>query len=204
MDSHASTLGGLLRDARERLAHRTGVRVRQADVAVFSLEVPMEAVRAGLALASANRILTLLNPAPAVPLPEELIQMCDVLTPNEHEAAILAGDSRLTPKEAANVLISRGARLVVVTLGSHGAIAFDHKGEEWRVPAFEVTDVVDTTAAGDCYTAALAVALTEGIGTTDAMTFAAAAASISVTREGAQTSLPTRLEVEQLIFSNLP
>jgi len=175
--------------------------ILDADAVVLSLEIPMESIKAALEIAASEGVLTVLNPAPAMPLSDEIIKLCDVLTPNEHEVAILAGDETLNPSDAAKILIGRGAKLVVVTLGSSGAVAFDDLGGVWPVPAYVATEVVDTTAAGDCYTAGLAVALSEGARPTDAMNFAAAAASISVTRTGAQTSLPTRSEVEQLINS---
>ncbi len=170
--------------------------IRRADVVLAQLEVPLEAVEEAARLAREAGALFLLNPAPARALPESLLQMTGVLTPNETEAALLSGTpaGSCSPEEAARALLERGAGSVVVTLGARGALAVTRTGLE-NVPAPQVR-AVDTTAAGDCFSAALAVGLAEGMALAEAARFAARAAAISVTRAGAQPSLPSRAEVE--------
>ena len=170
-----------------------------ADAVVLSLEIPLSAVAAALEIASNFGVLTVLNPAPAIFLPDSIIRRCSILTPNEHEVGILAGGSAGTIRESAASLIKRGAGTVVVTLGGDGTYSLDSQGAESSVGSFPVANVVDTTAAGDCYTGALVVALCEGQDHGSAMRFAAAAASICITRPGAQSSLPRRGEVDLLL-----
>lgn len=171
--------------------------IRSASVVVCQLEVPLEAVAAALSVARAAGVTTILNPAPAQPLPEEFLRLATVLTPNEGEAALLAGDPGLAPAEAARILRKRGVANVLVTLGPEGALLVNEAGET-RIPARRAPEVVDTTAAGDCFTGALAVAIGEGRSLEQAAQFAGTAAAISVTRSGAQPSLPTRAEVDAL------
>jgi ribokinase len=170
--------------------------IRSASVVVCQLEVPLETVAAALSIARAAGVRTILNPAPAQPLPDELLRLATVLTPNEGEAALLAGDPGLAPAEDARILRKRGVANVLVTLGSEGALLVNEEGET-HIPGRKVTNVVDTTAAGDCFTGALAVAIGEGRSLEQAAQFAGTAAAISVTRSGAQPSLPTRAEVEE-------
>jgi ribokinase len=168
-----------------------------ADVLLLQLETPYETVRAAAALASARGLPIVLNPAPARPLEGDLLAMTGVLTPNETEAELLTGvkiEGREGVVKAAAVLRARGPRLVVVTLGDRGCYA---AGEEFEgfVPAFRVRPV-DTTAAGDVFNGALAVALAEKRPLREALLFASAAAALSVTKSGAQPSAPTRIEIE--------
>jgi ribokinase len=173
--------------------------IASADAILLCLEVPMPAVIAALTIARAAGVPTILNPAPAVVLPQSILEKCSILTPNEHEVGILAGISDGTPAQCAWELVKRGVETVIVTLGADGALAVEKNGAVVDVGAPMVERVVDTTAAGDCYTAGLAVALCEGKKLEHAMKFAATAASISVTRAGAQSSLPTREEVDELL-----
>ncbi len=171
-----------------------------ADVLLLQLETPIETVQAAAGMASARGIPVILNPAPARPLEADLLAMAGVLTPNGTEAEILTGvriDGREDVKKAASVLRARGPRLVVVTLGDQGCYA---AGEEFEgfVPAFKVRPV-DTTAAGDVFNGALAVALAEKRPLGDALRFASAAAALSVTRPGAQPSAPARAEIEEFL-----
>lgn len=141
----------------------------------------------------------MLNPAPAGPLRErlELLELVDVLTPNELEAAELIGESlQDDPEAAAQRLRQLGARDCIVTLGSAGCLVAGDRVE--RCPAIKVR-VVDTTAAGDAFTGALAVALAEGRNLVDAARFANRAAALAVTRAGAQPSLASRAEIESLV-----
>lgn len=173
--------------------------IRDADVVLCQLEIPMETVLFTLQTARAANVLTILNPAPAQALSDEMLSSVSVLTPNQTEAAqILGGD--YDPSASALMLKHRGVQNVVVTLGSAGARLVTHTSENTLVPAFPAAHVADTTAAGDCFTGALAVALGEGMALEDAVKFAAAAASLSVETEGAQPSLPNRLAVNKRLM----
>jgi ribokinase len=169
---------------------------------LFQLETPLEAVRAGLVLAREEAAETMLDPAPAQPLPRELLSLVDILTPNESEALLLLGrrPARVSPADAPSLargLRELGARTVVLKLGDQGCF-FDDGYRQAHHPAFPV-EVRDSTAAGDTFNAALAVALAEGREVDDALQFANAAAAISVTRVGAQASVPSRSEVDYLL-----
>lgn len=171
--------------------------ISAAGVLLVQLEIPMHAVREGLRLARDAGARTVLNPAP-VPsggLPDALLGLVDVLTPNEGEAAALLGRSG-TPQDMARDLIQRGIGAVVITLGERGALVATPDRQE-LAPAHDV-DVADTTAAGDAFNGGLAVALAEGRDLFAAVRFATATAALSVTRQGAQPSMPHRQEVEGL------
>ena len=179
------------------LLHLAEAALREADVVVCQLEIPMETVLAALRIARAAGVLTILNPAPAQPLPDGLLPLVSVLTPNQTEAAQILGTA-LDPAAAAIHLRQRGAENVVITLGVAGSRVVSAAGN-LSIPAYE-TDAVDTTAAGDCFTGALAVALGEGQSLEDAARFATVAASLSIEAEGAQPSLPNRLAVNQRLM----
>jgi ribokinase len=171
--------------------------LQTASLLLMQLEVPLDAVVYAAQEASAHGVRTILNPAPACPLPDDLWQHIAILTPNEKEAELLSGVSiagKESAARAAAVLRQKGVGVVIVTLGAEGALICDEEGE-LLVPAPKVT-AVDTTAAGDVFNGALAVALSEGKAMKDAVAFAVQAASISVTRMGAQASAPYRQEVE--------
>jgi ribokinase len=153
--------------------------------------VVIEALR----LAKANRLTTILNPAPPVPLTSEELRLVDILTPNAREAQAMAGQQDL--EEATRVLLAKGARCVIVTMGENGAL-LAHGRKMSQVPPFEVL-VVDTTAAGDAFNGALACAVVEGEPLEKAVVFANAAGALATTKRGAQESLPTRREIEGLI-----
>jgi len=168
-----------------------------ADIVLVQLESPLATVEAAVRKAGEKGVPVILNPAPARPLDDDLLRGVSVLTPNEHEAATLAGievEDERGFREAAARIRARGPRTVVITLGERGAYA-SSEGFEGLVPAFKV-DPVDTTAAGDVFNGALAVALAEARRLEEALRFAQAAAAISVTRPGAQPSAPTRAEIE--------
>lgn len=174
--------------------------IAAARYVVIQLEIPLDTAAYAVALARRSGVRVLLNPAPVRhthPLPAELLRQVDVLTPNEHEAANLLGypsPEGLEMEELARQLLERGPQQVVVTLGEAGCLLASAEGVR-RLPALPVVPV-DTTAAGDCFTGALAVALAEGADLDSAARFAARAAALSVTRPGAQPSLPTRSAVE--------
>jgi ribokinase len=157
----------------------------------------MESVQAAIEIASRSGGTVLLNPAPAAQVPDAVLARVDVLTPNEHEAKVLAGievrDVK-TAERAAEALMARGVKAVVITMGSRGAYLASDSTRE-MVPAWNVA-AVDTTAAGDVFSGTLAVALTEHQPLREAAHFASAAAALSVTKLGAQPSIPTRKEID--------
>lgn len=171
---------------------------RQADVVLLQLEVPLETVEAAIRLghepSRRTPCLVILNPAPAPTqaLPASLLAQVDILTPNEHEAALLTGEQ--DPEKAAAVLLERGVKTVVVTLGETGALVAVSPSKMVRIPAYPV-EAVDTTAAGDAFNGGLAVALAHEQNLEAAVRYASAVGAISVTRLGAQPSLPTAEEV---------
>lgn len=173
-------------------AHRAAVDA--ADLLMLQLELPLPLVTEAARYARSRRVRVVLTPAPAVPLPAELLAAVDVLVPNEHEAALLAGVA--DPVEAARSLAAGGGD-VVVTLGGRGALRVG-AGTETRVPAFEV-EAVDTTAAGDTFAGVLAVGLAEGLDWDDALRRASAAAALSVQRAGASSSMPDRAEIDAFL-----
>lgn len=171
-----------------------------ADIVLLQLESPLEAVAAAIRMAAEAGAPVILNPAPARPLEDALLRGVAVLTPNEHEAAILTGlpvESEYDARLAATRLRARGPETVILTLGSRGVFV-SAPGLEALVPAFAV-EPVDTTGAGDVFNGALAVALAEKRPFGEAVRFAQAAAAISVTRPGAQPSAPLRREIEEFL-----
>jgi ribokinase len=171
-----------------------------ARIVLLQLEIPLATVQAAAQSAHARGMQVLLDPAPARPLPDELLANVDILLPNQGEAGLLAGmpvAERVEAEEAARLLLARGPRTVLVKLGADGVLIVDALGTR-HIPGLPVT-AVDTTAAGDCLAGALAVALTEGKDLVTAVTFANAAAALSTTRPGAQDSMPALKDVERLL-----
>jgi ribokinase len=173
-----------------------------ARFALFQLETPLQTVAAALKIARESGARTILDPAPAQVLPRAMLEAVDILTPNEGEACILQGQapSRLSKDDApklARAVLELGPAAVILKLGDQGCFYFDGR-EEIFSPAFQV-EPRDTTAAGDTFNAALAVALSEGFDIHAALRFANAAAAISVTRLGAQASAPSRREVDEFL-----
>jgi ribokinase len=171
-----------------------------ADVLVMQLETPLETVRAAAELAHQQNVRVILNPAPAQSLGEDILRHISVLTPNETEAELLTGltvSSESEAEAAASLLFSKGVQAVVITLGPRGAFILD-ANHRALVPGFPV-DAVDTTAAGDVFNGALAVALADGRSLSEAARFANAAAALSVTKLGAQPSAPNREEIEEFL-----
>ena len=180
-------------------------QIEAIDLVVMPLETPLETIVTAADLAHKAGARVVLNPAPAQHLSPTLLRNVDVLIPNEHEAALMAGieiHSLQDAQEAAAHLLQSGPRSVIVTLGSQGALiaeAADPASARYmQVQAFSVKPV-DTTAAGDAFVGGLAVALGDGHSLHAAARFASAAAAISVTRTGAQPSLPSRAEVEAFL-----
>jgi ribokinase len=177
-----------------------------ASMVLVQLETPLNTVAHLAGVAFAAGIPLILDPAPAQPLPDELLRHAAWVTPNSTEAATLlgldAGDSSVKNAQArAEALLARGVRGVVLKMGEHGVYIATADGLRIQVPAFAVK-AVDTTAAGDAFNAGFAVALSEGRDPAAAARFASAVAGISVTRNGAQPSLPTRNEVEAFLLAH--
>jgi ribokinase len=174
--------------------------ITRAKVLLMQLETPLDTVRSAARRAVAHGALVILNPAPARRLPDALLKQVSILTPNQSEAELLTGiqvNSIANAEKAAGKLRRRGVRTVVLTLGARGALIADEQGTR-LIPGFKVK-AVDTTAAGDVFNGALAVALAEGRTIDEAVYVANAAAAISVTRWGAQPSAPTRREIRRLL-----
>jgi ribokinase len=175
---------------------------RNASVLLLQLEIPLRTVQAALDLAVAAGVRVILNPAPAQPLPARLLQQVYLLTPNEVEASRLAGitvNSEETAAQAAARLVARGAQNVIITMGARGAYV-SGGGVRRLIPGYKVP-AVDATGAGDAFNGALAVAVAERKSLFAAAAFANAAAALSVTRLGAQSSAPVRKEIEQMLLN---
>ena len=162
-----------------------------ARVVLVQLEVPLAVVHAALRAARAAGAITILNPAPAPPvtLTSEILALCDVVIPNEHEVELLGGRQRL---------LDLGARAVIVTLGARGSKLCLRDSPEVIVAAFEV-DAIDTTAAGDAFCGSFAAAMARGDSIANAVRFASAAGALATTRHGAVPSLPTLNDIEALL-----
>jgi len=179
-----------------------------AGVLLTQLELPLDTVARGLQIARAAGVTTILNPAPApaTPLPDELIALADFFIPNETEAAAITGlpvDTVEQAEHAADALLARGARKVILTLGARGSLLRSADRQSALIPAFTAGAVLDTTGAGDAFCGAFAAALSEGRTPAEAARFASAAAGISVTRTGTAPSMPQRDEIEALLASSI-
>ncbi|MBS5192950.1 MAG: ribokinase [Morganella morganii] len=174
--------------------------VEQSDALLMQLESPLETVIAAAQAAKNHQTRVILNPAPARELPDSLLKLVDVITPNETEAEKLTGISvsdETGAARAAQVLHDKGIGQVLITLGSRG-VWLSVNGEGRRIPGFKV-NAVDTIAAGDTFNGAYVTALLEGKPADEAVRFAHAAAAIAVTRRGAQPSVPWRREIDAFL-----
>ena len=183
---------------------RAAGAIRNAGMMLLQLEVPLETVCAAAALAASHGVPVILNPAPARSLPDELLENVTLLTPNESEAELLTGikvTGEAAAAKAANALLAKGVRTVIVTMGKRGAYVATREQREFA-PGFKV-EPVDTTAAGDVFNGALAVALVEGRPLLQAVRFAQAAAALSVTKAGAQSSAPKRRAVDKFLTESV-
>ncbi len=172
-----------------------------AAVFVTQLEQPMAAAHRALAIARRGGVRTILNPAPAAAISDEMLALCDIVTPNETEAEGITGIAVTdleTARQAAAALLARGAGAAIVTLGENGALYHDHT-QTVHVAAFNAGAVVETTGAGDAFNGGLATALAEGMDPIAAVRFGCATAAISVTRPGTAPAMPSRAEIEALL-----
>jgi ribokinase len=170
--------------------------IADASILIIQLEIPFDTVRKAVEIANKHRVKVLLNPAPARELDDPFLSAIDILTPNEHECELITGISVKGVEDAKKVvahLNQKGVKQVVVTLGSKGAV-YNSGGEILHQPAPSVS-AIDTTAAGDSFTAAVAYALMDGKSIDAAVEFGCAVGALTVTKKGAQSSLPHRQEV---------
>lgn len=166
--------------------------IRNAHFAILQLEIPIETVEFAVKISKEYNVKVILNPAPAKKLPEEIYEYVDIITPNEVELTQLTGTEDI--KEGASILIQKGVKEVIVTLGERGCYYTDGIREIF-VEAVRVK-AIDTTAAGDAFNAAIAVALGEKLDINSALIFANIAGALTTTKMGAQDALPFRQEVE--------
>jgi ribokinase len=171
--------------------------IRAADVLVCQLEIPLATTLEAFRIAHAAHIRTILNPAPAVPLPDELLQLTDICVPNEIETELLSGSPVQTldqVEDAARKLLARGVRVAIVTLGERGTLVVEQDAVEHVAPI--AIDAVDPTGAGDAFIGSLAVFLGEGRALRNVVRRANAIAARTVTQIGTQSSFPNRAEAD--------
>jgi ribokinase len=175
--------------------------IEGAAVFMTQLEQPLAAAQRGLEIARAAGVRTILNPAPAQALPDGMLGLCDIVTPNEMEAEMLTGivvESLDDARRAGEAFLARGVGAAVITLGARGAVQCTANGFV-HVPAVEAGPVVETTGAGDAFNGALATALASGAETVEAVRYGCAVAGLSVTRPGTADAMPSADEVAALL-----
>jgi ribokinase len=175
--------------------------IRGAKVFVTQLEQPAATAQHGLEIARAAGVVTIFNPAPAVPIPDSIYPFCDYIVPNETEAATLTGLPVATLADAKRVgdaLLAKGAKNALITLGERGAL-LHNSSNSIEIPAFSTGPVVETTGAGDAFVGGFAAAIARGSDPAEAARFGCAVAGISVTRPGTAPSMPRLAEVEALL-----
>jgi ribokinase len=180
---------------------RLGSALQGAAALLIQLEVPLDKVIVAMQMAKQLGVTVILDPAPIQPLPESVYRTIDVITPNETEASALVGFAVSKPEDAARAaqeLIKRGVQTAVIKMGSKGAF-WQRAGEDGHfTPSFKVK-AIDTVAAGDAFNGGLALALSEGRPFAEAIRWGCATGALSTTKAGAQPSMPSRAEVEQLM-----
>ena len=179
------------------MAERALMDAQSGDWLIVQLEIPVETVKTALQIAHTKNMRTILNPAPACELPEDIWQLADYFIPNQTETCFYTGiypDTIEKAQQAAAILMEKGVGQVIITMGSQGALSVSADrtvtAQACRVEA------IDTTAAGDTFVGALVTRLSEGADIYEAMTFANKASAITVTRRGAQQAIPTREEIK--------
>ena len=181
--------------------------LRQGDIVLLQLEIQLETVEAVASYAHGCGATVILDPAPVQSLPRTLLECVDFLTPNQSESAALLGlagtelDNLKDVEQAAAAILAMGPRAVILKLGARGCFLAGQEASE-HITAFPV-DSVDTTAAGDVFNGAFAVSLSEGRPTREAAIFASAASALSITRAGAQSSIPDRAQTDQFLANHL-
>ena len=170
--------------------------IEDADVMLLQLEIPVEVSLAAAEIADTSDTIIIFNPAPVHQVPERLFQLTDIITPNETELALLAEE--VDPEKAEMILLSKGVKSVLATMGADGSRYRDAENQ-FSLPTYSSVKVADTTAAGDSFNAAIAYSIGSGDDISEAAAFATAVGSITVSRFGAQTSLPTLEEVGEFV-----
>jgi ribokinase len=175
--------------------------IRDAAVFMTQLETPVSLALHALRLARRHGVTTILNPAPAIPVPDEIYPLVDFLTPNETEASTLSGidvTDTVSAEQAADRLLQKGVGAVLITLGAKGAFYRDRQRSQ-LIPSFDAGPVVDTTGAGDAFNGGFACALAEGQSPLAAARFGCATGALSVTRVGTAPAMPHRAEIDALL-----
>ncbi len=175
--------------------------IEGARVFVTQLEQPIDAARRGLEIARTAGAITVFNPAPAAPVPDDIYALCDYVIPNETEAAALTGlpvDTEEQARKAGDALLAKGTRNALITLGARGALLHG-RDASLMIDAYKAGKVVETAGAGDAFVGAFAAGLAEGMEPARAARFGCAAAGISVTRPGTAPAMPRRAEIEALL-----
>ena len=178
--------------------------IRNSAVFVTQLEQPVESAKRGLEIARAAGVVTVFNPAPAVPVDEAIYPLCDYVTPNENEASLLSGAVVKTvddARKAGDIFLKKGVGAALITLGEAGALLHTASAST-LIPAFKAGPVVETTGAGDAFNGGFATAISRGASPAEAVRFGCAVAGISVTRAGTAPSMPKLAEVEALLAQN--
>jgi len=181
-----------------------GAAITGAAVFLTQLEISPAAALEGLRLARRSGVLTILNPAPALPLDASIYPLCDFITPNETEVVTLTGvpvEDLAGARSAGDVLLRRGIGCVLITLGERGVLFHGRQRSE-LVPSYVLGPVVDTTGAGDAFNGGFAAALAEGVDPFEAARFGCATAALSVTRLGAAASMPYRAEIDRVFMGD--
>ncbi|SFE59592.1 ribokinase [Actinopolyspora alba] len=179
----------------DRLHEGDADAIADSDCLLLQLETPLRGASEAAEVAARNGVRVILTPAPAEPVPESLLSNVDLLVPNEHEAAVLTGES--DPERALPALLESVPE-VVVTMGDQGVCYGNRAGERVRMPAFSVR-AVDTTAAGDTFVGVLAAALARGTDITRALRHGSAAAALSIQRKGASGSMPVEDDIHEFL-----
>jgi ribokinase len=207
VDDHAQNFIVIVPGANTGLSpadvHAARQVVTGADVLVCQLEVPVETTLEAFRVAKSAGVRTVLNPAPAAPLPDELLQLTDICAPNETETELLTGQpvhSLAEAGAAARLLRDRGPAVIILTLGERGALVLNGDSVE-HVPAIAV-EAVDPTGAGDAFIGSLAVYIAEGLTLRDAVLRANAVAALSVTKIGTQVSFPQRADADAFLLQH--